>query len=151
MKSTDIIQKPKEILLIEDNQGDVVLIREALQESGSFCRLNVMKNGSLAIDYLRELQNNEDNSIPDIIILDLNIPRKNGREILAEIKASERLKIIPVVVLTSSEADLDILHCYQLNANCFITKPADFDHYVRVIKAIEDFWFNIVKLPPKQS
>lgn len=146
---TEIIKSPKDLLLIEDNTGDVVLVQEALRESGISCRLNVVKNGSDAIDFLRHKGKFQDAAVPDIIILDLNLPRKNGKEILTEIKADEHLKSIPVIVLTSSEADQDILRSYQLHANCYITKPTDFDEYIRIIKAIQDFWFCIAKLPPK--
>lgn len=145
----DNSHKLRRILLIEDNSGDVVLIREALKESKFQCDLTVVNNGSQAIELLKEIRKNTAAPLPELILLDLNLPRKNGREVLAEIKSDNRLRTIPVIVLTSSEAEQDIQSSYLLHANCYITKPTDFDAYIRIIKLINEFWFNTVKLPPQ--
>ena len=136
-----------EILMIEDNQGDVRLTQEALKDSKLTNRVHVVKDGEDAMMYLRQEGHHAKVSRPDLILLDLNLPKKDGRQVLAEIKADEALKRIPVVVLTSSRAEQDILHAYDLHANCYITKPVDLDQFITVVKAIEEFWLMIVKLP----
>ncbi len=140
---------PIEVLLVEDNPGDAQLTRIALEDSKISINLNVVEDGVEAMAFLRK----EDKYIkvphPDIVLLDLNLPRKDGREVLAEIKADQHLKRIPVVVLTTSQSEEDILKAYNLSANCFITKPVDFDQFVKIVKSIENFWFAIVKLPPE--
>ena len=137
-----------EILLVEDNPGDVELAREAL-ENGKVCNtLNVVGDGEAAINFLRRKGIYADAARPDLILLDLNLPKKDGREVLAEIKADPDLLRIPVVILTTSRAEEDILKTYNLHANCYITKPIDFHQFIRVVQAIEDFWLTIVKLPP---
>jgi len=138
-----------EILLVEDNPGDIRLAKEALSESKLKNNLNVVMDGVEAIQYLKQEGKYADAVIPDIILLDLNLPRKNGVEVLQEIKSDDNLKYIPVVILTSSKADEDIFKTYNLHANCFITKPVDMFQFIHVVKSIEDFWFTIVKLPPK--
>ena len=140
---------PIEILLVEDNPGDVRLTIEALKE-GRFANLiNVAVDGFEAMAFLRREGKYANASRPDLILLDLNLPKKNGREVLAEIKADSNLKRIPVVVLTSSQAEKDIVATYNLHANCYITKPVDFEQFICVVKSIEDFWFAVVKLPPR--
>jgi CheY-like chemotaxis protein len=136
-----------EILLVEDNNGDILLIQEALEEGKLSSNLSVTKNGMEAIDFLHRRGPYKDAPTPDLILLDMNLPKKNGKEVLAEIKSDENLKVIPVVILTSSQAEQDILVSYKLNANCYITKPVDFEKFITVINSIEDFWFSIVKLP----
>ena len=140
---------PIEILLVEDNPGDVRLTKEALKE-GRFANLiNVAVDGFEAMAFLRREGKYANASRPDLILLDLNLPKKNGREVLAEIKADSDLKRIPVVVLTSSQAEKDIVATYNLHANCYITKPVDFEQFICVVRSIEDFWFAAVKLPPR--
>lgn len=142
-------QTKVKILLIEDNPGDVRLTKEALTESKLSNELIVMNDGVEALKLLRREVNNPDYTLPDIILLDLNLPKKDGREVLAEIKSDDKLKKIPVVILTISKAEEDILRSYNLHANCYITKPIDFHQFIKVVKSIENFWFTIVKLPPK--
>jgi CheY-like chemotaxis protein len=140
--------RPVEILLVEDNPGDVGLTRETLLDSKLLNHMSVASNGVEAMAYLRREGKYVDRTRPDLILLDLNLPRKDGREVLAEIKADERLRRIPVVVLTTSSAEEDILETYDLHANCYITKPVNLDQFSAVVRAIEEFWFTIVKLPP---
>lgn len=138
---------PVEILLVEDNPGDVLLTQEALRESKVANHLYVVRDGEEAMAFLRR-QGLFDRAVrPDLILLDLNLPKKDGREVLAEIKADEDLKRIPVVVLTVSQAEEDILKSYNLHANCFISKPLDLEQFMKVVRSIEDFWLTIVKLP----
>ena len=139
--------KPVEVLLVEDNPGDVRLTLEALKDGKVNNHLSVVEDGVEALAFLRREGKYADASRPDLILLDLNLPKKDGREVLAEIKTDEDLKRIPVVVLTTSKAEEDILKTYNLHANCYITKPVDFDQFVIVVRLIEDFWFTIVKLP----
>ena len=136
-----------EILLVEDNPGDARLTLEALKEGRVRNRLAHVWDGVEALAYLRGEGPHAGARRPDLILLDLNLPRKDGREVLAEIKADERWKRIPVVVLTTSQSDEDIHRAYNLNANCYIAKPVDFDEFMRVIRTIQDFWLTIVKLP----
>ncbi len=138
---------PIEILLIEDNPGDVELTKIALEDSKISVNLNVVEDGVEAIAFLRREGKYTQVPHPDIVLLDLNLPKKDGREVLAEIKADEKLKRIPVVVLTTSQAEEDVLRVYNLSANCYITKPVDFDQFVKIVQSIENFWFTIVKLP----
>ncbi len=141
---------PIEILLVEDNPGDVRLTREALKESKVINKLHVLADGVEALQFLRRESPYEDAVRPDVILLDLNLPRKDGREVLAEVKADADLRRIPVVILTTSQAEEDVTKAYNLHANAFITKPVDFDQFIHVIKTIEAFWFSIVKLPDKK-
>lgn len=136
-----------EILLIEDNPGDARLALEAVREAKVNNRLNWVKDGVEAMQYLRKADSHTQAARPDLILLDLNLPKKDGREVLAEIKSDPQLRRIPVVVLTTSQAEEDILKAYNLNANCYITKPVDLEQFLKIVKSIEDFWLSIVKLP----
>jgi chemotaxis family two-component system response regulator Rcp1 len=138
---------PVEILLVEDNPGDVRLTQEALKESKVTNNLSVAEDGVEALAFLKREGKYADAPHPDLLLLDLNLPKKDGRELLEEIKADENLRRIPVVVLTTSKAEEDILRMYDQHANCYITKPIDFDQFIEVVKSIEDFWLTIVKLP----
>jgi CheY-like chemotaxis protein len=140
---------PVEILLVEDNPGDVRLTREALKEGKVWNNLHVVEDGEAAIAFTKQTGPYANAPRPDIILLDLNLPRKDGREVLTILKADENLKRIPVVILTSSKAEEDILRAYDLNANCYITKPVDFEQFIRVVRVIEEFWLTVVKLPPE--
>jgi two-component system, chemotaxis family, response regulator Rcp1 len=137
-----------DILLVEDNPGDADLAREALEGNKMCNTLSVVKDGEQAMEYLRRQGIYAGAPRPDVILLDLNLPRKDGREVLAEIKADEDLKSIPVVILTSSEAEEDVLKSYNMHANCYITKPIDLSQFFKVVRAIEAFWLGIVALPP---
>lgn len=138
------------LLLVEDSQSDVRLIKEALKEAGAAVQLTVARDGVEAMQMLRQSELGYTHR-PDLILLDLNLPRKNGREVLAEVKSSPNLKHIPVVVMTSSESDDDVAQCYALNANCYVTKPNDLIDYINVVQAIEDFWFFTATLPQTQT
>ncbi|MCC5606360.1 response regulator [Nostoc sp. CHAB 5834] len=140
---------PIEVLLVEDNPGDAQLTRIALEDSKISIHLNVVEDGVEAMAFLRKQDKYVEAAHPDIVLLDLNLPRKDGREVLAEIKGDENLRRIPVVILTTSQAEEDILKAYNLCANCYITKPVDFDQFVKIVQSIENFWFAIVKLPPE--
>ncbi|BAZ50893.1 response regulator receiver protein [Nostoc sp. NIES-4103] len=140
---------PIEVLLVEDNPGDAQLTRIALEDSKISIHLNVVEDGVEAMAFLRKQEKYAHVPHPDIVLLDLNLPRKDGREVLAEIKTDDNLKRIPVVVLTTSQAEEDVLRAYDLAANCYITKPVDFDQFVKIVQSIEHFWFAIVKLPPE--
>jgi len=140
-----------EILLVEDNPADVRLTVEALKESKIRNKLNVVENGVEAMAYLRREGKYAEASRPDLILLDLNLPLKDGREVLADIKADKDLKIIPIVILTTSKAEQDIVKTYNLHANCYVTKPVDLEQFITVVQAIEDFWLTIVKLPPNEG
>ncbi|MFS0516127.1 response regulator [Nostoc sp. UIC 10607] len=140
---------PIEVLLVEDNPGDAQLTRIALEDSKISIHLNVVEDGVEAMAFLRKQEKYAKAAHPDIVLLDLNLPRKDGREVLAEIKGDENLKRIPVVILTTSQSEEDILKAYNLCANCYITKPVDFDQFVKIVQSIENFWFAIVKLPPE--
>ena len=137
-----------EVLLIEDSPGDVRLTKEALKEGNILNTLHVVNDGVEAMSFLKKEGEYQSSPTPDLILLDLNMPKKDGREVLSEIKADLKLKSIPVVVLTTSSAEEDILKSYDLHANCYITKPVDLDQFIEVVKSINAFWFNIVKLPP---
>jgi len=141
--------RPIEILLVEDNPGDARLTLEAFKEGKVLNNLTVMKDGVEALEYLHRQGSYANSPQPDLILLDLNLPRKDGREVLEVIKADERLKKIPVVVLTTSAAEEDIARAYSRHANCYITKPVDLDQFLRVVHSIESFWLTLVKLPPR--
>jgi CheY-like chemotaxis protein len=138
-----------DILVVEDNSGDARLIKEVLNDYKIFSSLYLAKDGVEAMDFLHNKGKYKTAPKPDLIILDLNLPRKDGREVLAEIKNDEQLKHIPIVIMTISQAEEDIFKSYNLHANCYITKPIDLNQFIKVVKSIEDFWFSIVKLPPK--
>lgn len=140
--------RPVEILLVEDSPSDTDLTLEALRDFKVRNHVSVVEDGVLALQFLRREGPYADAPRPDMIMLDLNLPRKDGREVLAEIKADETLKMIPIVVLTTSRADKDILQAYRLNANCYITKPVDFNQFLEVVRSIESFWLYVVTLPP---
>ncbi len=140
---------PVEILLVEDNPGDARLAQEALKDSKMKNNLYIVYDGIDAMNFLRKAGKYSDAVTPDLVLLDLNLPLKNGKEVLEEIKSDDDLKRIPVVILTTSKSEEDILKSYNLHANCFITKPIDLNQFVKVIKSIESFWLSIVKLPPK--
>lgn len=142
-----MLGRPIQILLVEDNPGDVRLTIEALKEGRVDNLLTVVWDGVEALAFLRREGQYSDAPRPDLILLDLNLPRKNGHEVLAEAKADEALKRIPVVILTTSSADDDILGTYDLHANCYITKPIDLDEFITVVRTIEEFWLTIAKLP----
>ena len=139
---------PIEILLVEDNPGDVRLTKEALKEGKVYSNLHTVKDGVEAMEYLRREGKYKDVPRPDIILLDLNLPRKDGREVLEEIKSDDVLKRIPVVVLTTSKAEEDVLRTYNLHANCYVTKPVDLEKFMVVVKSIDVFWLTVVTLPP---
>jgi CheY-like chemotaxis protein len=141
--------RPIEILLVEDNPGDVRLTIEALKEGRVHNSLSVARDGVEALAFLRRQGPHANAARPDLILLDLNLPRKDGREVLAEIKEDPSLRRIPVVVLTTSKAEEDILRTYDLHANCYIAKPVDLDQFISVVRSIDDFWLSVVRLPPK--
>lgn len=139
--------RPLNVLLVEDNPGDVRLMREALRNGGISKKLEAVEDGEEALAYLRRQHPYSAAPKPDLIFLDLNLPKKDGREVLSEIKRDESLRRIPVVVLTTSEAERDISRVYDLHANCYVKKPTDLDEYMEVIRACENFWLHIVRLP----
>jgi CheY-like chemotaxis protein len=143
------LTNPIEILLVEDNPGDIRLIEEVFKDANIGNKMHVALDGEKAIQMLRKQGEHVNFSRPDLILLDLNLPRKDGREVLREIKDDENLKFIPVVILTTSTAEEDLIETYKNNANCYITKPFDLDYFIKVVSIIEDFWLNTVKLPPK--
>ena len=143
MNATKVV----EILLIEDNIGDARLAQEALRDAKVRNRLHWASDGIEGLAFLRREGKHASAPRPDLVLLDLNLPRKDGREVLSEIKSDQKLKCIPVVILTTSQAEEDILRAYHLNANCYISKPVDLDQFMKVVKTIEDFWLTIVKLP----
>ncbi len=140
-----------DILLIEDNPGDVRLTKEALKDAKVMNEVYVVQDGVEAMQFLTKKGSYEKMPMPDLILLDLNLPRKDGREVLAEIKQDPKLKHIPVVVLTTSKADEDIIRTYNLHANAYITKPVDLNQFIQIMHTLQDFWFSIVKLPPKEQ
>lgn len=141
--------RPINILLVEDNPGDIRLTQEAFKDGKIKNDLNVVMDGEEAVLYLKKVGKYSVAPTPDIILLDLNLPRKDGREVLAEIKEDPSLKCIPVIILTTSSAESDILNTYSHHANCYIMKPVDFNQFINVVRTIEDFWLSIVKLPGK--
>lgn len=141
-------QKPISILLVEDNPADVRLTQEAFKYNKVLNELHVVEDGVEAMQFLKKEDSYEAAPTPDIILLDLNLPLKSGKEVLEEIKVDETLKLIPVVILTTSEAEVDVIHAYSNHVNCYIAKPVNLDKFIEVIKKIEGFWLSIVKLPP---
>jgi len=151
MEHENMDAKPIEILLVEDNEGDVGLVEEVFEDAKIRNVLHVADDGEEAMLFLNKKSPYKDAPTPDIILLDLNLPQKDGREVLEEIKTDDNLKRIPVVILTTSKAEEDIIKSYDLHANSYITKPVDFDQFIRVIKSIEDFWLEVVRLPSKST
>jgi CheY-like chemotaxis protein len=145
----NIIGKPVEILLVEDNAGDVGLIEEVFEEAKIWNNLHIAEDGEEAVLYLHGEGKFSGSPRPDIIILDLNLPNKDGREVLREVKGDSNLKNIPVIVLTTSNAEKDILRAYELHANAYVTKPLDFDQFINVVGSIVNFWLEVVQLPTK--
>lgn len=139
--------KPFEILLVEDNPAEVKLTQEAFKEGKIFTNLNVVNDGEKAMDYLKKRNGFANIHRPDLILLDLNLPKKDGREVLNEIKHDPDLRTIPVVVMTSSDSDEDILKVYNLHVNCYVKKPIDFEQFIKVVQKIEEFWFTVAILP----
>ena len=147
MNEGEAFGDPIEILLVEDNPGDVRLTREALRDGKIYNNLYVVRDGVEAMAFLRKTGEYTSAPRPDLILLDLNLPRKDGHEVLAEVKSDENLRRIPVVILTTSQAEEDIIKTYDLHVNCYITKPVDLDQFVKIVKSIEEFWLTIVRLP----
>ncbi len=143
METSKLVQ----ILLVEDDPGDVELIREGLKESKIAIKLEVIDDGVKALQYLRQEHPYQDSILPDLVLLDLNLPKMDGREVLREIKGDPLLRRIPVVILTTSDAETDIIKSYTLGANCYITKPITLDGFIQVVQTIEGFWLTVVKLP----
>lgn len=139
--------RPIEVLLVEDDPGDVLMTREAFEDNKVHNRLTVVTNGVDALAYLRKEREYADVATPDLVLLDLNLPRMDGREVLAAIKSEEALRHIPVVVLTTSEAEEDVLRSYRLHANAYVTKPVDFEQFITVVRQIDDFFVSVVRLP----
>jgi CheY-like chemotaxis protein len=139
--------RPIEVLLVEDDEGDVLMTREALDEGKVLNRLNVVGDGVEAIGYLRGEKGYEGATRPDLILLDLNLPKRDGRQVLADVKGDPDLRRIPIVVLTTSEAEEDVLRSYDLHANAYVTKPVDFERFVEVIRQIDEFFISVVRLP----
>jgi len=140
---------PIHILLVEDNEGDILLTREALEEGRLLNRLSVVRDGAEAIDFLHKQCRHAQADAPDLIMLDVNLPKMNGHEVLREIKNDDRLKHIPVVMLTTSSSERDILRAYDNHVNCYITKPVNVNDFLQVVLSIEHFWITLVQLPPK--
>ncbi len=136
------------VLLVEDSAADIVLMRTVFEERGIDVNLQVVTDGAAAADYLHQVAGHEDAPRPDLIILDLNLPKKHGLEVLADIKASDRLKLIPVLVMSTSDSPQDVERSYELQANCFIRKPGDLERYNEVLEAINHYWLNVATLPP---
>jgi len=145
------IPNPLQILLVEDNPGDVLLIEEALRDQKHRIRLHVVRHGEEAMDFLQRRGCYADAPRPDLILLDFNLPRKDGREVLAEIRTDPSLQHLPVIVLTTSQGEEDILKAYSLNATCYVPKPMDFDEFIEVIRSIESFWSRVAKLPDRTA
>lgn len=145
--STPQIMQPIDVLLVEDDPGDTLMIREAFEDNKVRNTLACVTDGVEAMDYLRRAGSYADAPRPDLVLLDLNLPRKDGREVLAEIKGDDDLSTIPVVVLTTSQAEEDVLRSYRLHANAYVTKPVDFDRFIEVVRQIDEFFVTVVKLP----
>jgi len=141
------MKKEISILLVEDNEGDIILTLEALKEAKIYNEINVVRDGDAALQYLNKEGEYQDAETPDLILLDINLPKMDGIEVLAKIKSNEGLMVIPVVMLTTSDSEKDIFQSYQSHANCYITKPVNFENFMEVIQTIKDFWINIVQLP----
>jgi CheY-like chemotaxis protein len=150
MADREKVAPPVEILLVEDNPGDVRLTKEALKEGKVYNNLHWAKDGVEALEFLKREGKHAKAPRPDIILLDLNLPKKDGREVLAVIKKDGVLKHIPVVVLTTSEAEEDVLKSYELHANCYVTKPVDLEKFIHVVQSIDRFWLTVVTLPPAE-
>ncbi len=148
--NTKNLQRPIEILLIEDSPADILITREAFSEARLLNDIHVVEDGVQALEFLRRQGDFASAPRPDLILLDLNLPRKNGREVLAEIKADDSLKAIPVIVLTTSNAHEDILQAYDLHANCYVVKPVGFENFLKAVQSIRNFWFSVVALPPEE-
>ena len=140
--------RPIEVLLVEDDEGDILMTREALAEGKVINRLNVVNDGVEALAYLRRDGEYAEASRPDLILLDLNLPKMDGRQVLEEVKADDGLRRIPVIVLTTSAAEADVLHSYDNHANAYVTKPVDFVRFIEVVRQIDDFFISVVRLPP---
>lgn len=138
---------PINILLVEDNEGDILLTTEALEEGKISNTLKVIRDGATMLNYLKEIAENSPSELPDLILLDINLPKKNGHEVLKEVKSNKLLKHIPVIMLTTSSSEVDILKSYQEHANCYLIKPMEVSDFLKVIEKIEDFWLSIVRLP----
>jgi len=147
--NTKSLQKPIEILLVEDSPADILITREAFVEARLLNDIHVVEDGVQALEFLRRQGAYASAPRPDLILLDLNLPRKSGREVLAEIKADESLKVIPVIILTTSNAHEDILQAYDLHANCYVVKPVGFENFLKAVQSIRNFWFSVVALPPE--
>jgi chemotaxis family two-component system response regulator Rcp1 len=143
--------KPIQVLLVEDSPGDVRLTMEAFQQTNPSIRLHVANDGVEAMAFLRQEQGKEDAPRPDLILLDLNMPKMDGRQVLARIKEDEDLKTIPTVILTTSEAEGDVTRSYELNANCYLNKPVELDAFENMVKSINEFWLTMAKLPQQQN
>ena len=141
---------PIDILLVEDNPADIRLTQEVFKEGRIQNTLNVVMDGEEALKYLRKKDKYKDAATPDLVLLDLNLPKKDGREVLAEIKSDEYLKLLPVIILTTSAAEQDIMNTYANHANCYIMKPVDLSQFINVVRSIEEFWLTVVKLPTKE-
>jgi CheY-like chemotaxis protein len=141
------MKKEISILLVEDNEGDIILTLEALKEAKINNEINVVRDGDAALQYLGKEGQYKDAETPDLILLDINLPKVDGIEVLAKIKSNEVLMVIPVVMLTTSDSEKDIFQSYQSHANCYITKPVNFENFIEVVQTIKDFWINIVRLP----
>jgi CheY-like chemotaxis protein len=139
--------KPIKLLLIEDNEGDILLTKEAFEQSKLIAKIDVVKDGMAAINYFKEILADESLSLPELVLLDINLPKKNGQEVLQYIKSNEILKQIPVIMLTTSSSDNDIINSYKNQANCYIMKPVDINTFMSVISKIEDFWLMTAKIP----
>lgn len=139
--------RPIEILLAEDNPADAVLTLEGFKEANLEHHITVVEDGQQVLDYLNGKRLNPETALPDLILLDLNMPKKDGHEVLLEIKSDTELRIIPVIIFTASDAERDILEAYKLQANAYLTKPIDLDEFIRLVKSMDEFWFNFVKLP----
>ena len=146
-----VFGQPVEVLLVEDDPGDVDLTREMLTQEKVVVNLHVVGDGVEALAYLRREGPYRNAVRPDVVLLDLNMPRKDGREVLRDLKQDDHLKVIPVVVLTTSDAEGDVLKSYQLGANCYVTKPVGLAQFARIVSVIEDFWFTVVRLPTRQA
>jgi two-component system, chemotaxis family, response regulator Rcp1 len=146
-----MLATPVKILLVEDNPADVGLVEEAFQDGRLQCCLDVAQDGVAALEYLRRVQAQGKAHLPDLILLDLNLPKKDGREVLGEVKADPALREIPVIVLTTSDDEADVHRAYGLHANCYLTKPVEFDDFIRKVRSIEDFWLTFVRLPSQRG
>lgn len=145
------MKNPIKILLVEDNEGDIILTIEALEIAKVANGIEVVKDGEAALQYLRKEGRYKDSEIPDLILLDINLPKVDGMEVLAEVKNDPMLALIPIVVLTTSDSEIDVIKSYEQHANCFICKPLDFKKFIEVVQTIKHFWIDIVKLPNKNN